>query len=257
MGMKILGSDFDGTLTVGGIGETKCALIRRWREAGNLFGIVSGRGTGYFRELRERYPDLEMDFFAAYNGAVILDGKGTVADATLCTEVAAAELTAFLHGAGCPFVFVNLSDGAGGEKNFTVRRDGEPLREGECRLAALPDGLTAFYQISVQLETPAEAAAVTARVKTAFGSRLNPLQNNFCIDVVASAVNKAFGLRRVAALFGGVEEEIIAVGDNVNDLDMLRAFPSYAMENGVEEAKAVAKNTIASVDKLILRELNV
>jgi hydroxymethylpyrimidine pyrophosphatase-like HAD family hydrolase len=130
------------------------------------------------------------------------------------------------------------------------------LREGECRLAALPDGLTAFYQISVQLETPAEAAAVTARVKAAFGSRLNPLQNNFCLDIVAPAVNKAFGLRRVAALFGGVEAEIIAVGDNVNDLDMLRAFPSYAMENGVEEAKAAAKNTIASVDELILRELN-
>ena len=256
MGMKILGSDFDGTLTVGGINEAKCQIIRAWREAGNLFGIVSGRGPSYREHLREQYPALEMDFFAAYNGAVILDGAGAVADATPCTEVAAAELTAFLHGAGCPFVYVNLCDGAGGEMRFTVRREGEAAEAGECYLSELPAALSDFYQISVQLKTPAEAAAVTARVKAAFGSRLNPLQNNFCLDIVAPAVNKAFGLRRVAALFGGVGAEIIAVGDNVNDLDMLRAFPSYAMENGVEEAKAAAKNTIASVDELILRELN-
>ncbi len=44
--MKILGSDFDGTLTVGGIDAAKCEAIRAWRRVGNLFGLVSGRGRG-------------------------------------------------------------------------------------------------------------------------------------------------------------------------------------------------------------------
>ena len=45
--MKILGSDYDGTLTCGGIEETKIAAIHRWREAGNRFGIVTGRVASF------------------------------------------------------------------------------------------------------------------------------------------------------------------------------------------------------------------
>ena len=247
--MKILGSDFDGTLTVGGIDGAKCALIREWRQAGHLFGIVSGRGPGYYAWLRQQYPALEMDFFAAYNGAVILDARGRVLDDVTCEDISAAELSAALHGWGCPFVFVN------GEQSYTVRRDGDTLRDGEISWSSLPRAISWFHQISVQLETAAEAAAVTERIKAAYGDRLNPLRNGICIDIVAPAVNKAEGLRRAAALLGAEEGEIIAVGDNVNDLDMLRAFRSYAMENGTEEAKAAADGIVASVNELIRREL--
>lgn len=247
--MKILGSDFDGTLTVGGINETKCEAIRRWRKAGNLFGIVSGRGPSYLSHLREQYPDLEMDFFAAYNGAIIVDACGKILDDTKCEDVSSAELTASLHGWGCPFVFVN------GKQSYTVRKDGDPLQDGECRLSDLPQDFPYFHQISVQLEIPADAAVVTKKVLEAYGGRLNPLQNNICIDIVAPIVNKAYGLRRVAALFGSNEAEIIAVGDNLNDLDMLKAFRSYAMENGVEEARAVAAQTVTNVTEVIFYEL--
>jgi HAD superfamily hydrolase (TIGR01484 family) len=247
--VKILGSDFDGTLNFGGIDRAKCDAIDTWRKAGNLFGIVSGRGPHYLQHLREQYPDLDMDFFAAYNGAIILDACGKVLDDTKCRDVDPAELTASLHGWGCPFVFVNS------EQSYTVRENGDALRDGECYLSDLPDHLPYFHQVSVQLESPAEAAAVTEQVRAAYGDRLNPLQNHFCIDIVAPIVNKAYGLRRVAALFGGNEADIIAVGDNINDLDMLKAFRSYAMENGVEEVKCAADRTVRDVTDLIRMEM--
>lgn len=247
--MKILGSDFDGTLNYGGVDAAKCAAIGDWRGAGNLFGLVSGRGPAFLQSLKEQYPALEMDFLVAYNGAFIVDAEGKTLDTTVCDRVPAHELTAALHGWGCPFVYVN------GPDSYTVRRDGEPLREGECALSDLPRDLPWFHQISVQLQTVAEAEAVTQRVKEAYGGRLNPLQNGICIDIVAHAVNKAEGLRKLAALYGGTDGDIIAVGDNLNDLDMLRAFRSYAMENGVEEVKRVAGQTVDSVTALIRREL--
>ncbi len=247
--MKILGSDFDGTLNYGGVDQTKCEAIGAWRRAGNLFGLVSGRGPSYLNHLREQYPDLEMDFFAAYNGAFIVDAEGNTLDTTACEGVSSFDLTADLLGWGCPFVYVN------GERSYTLRQDGDVLQDGESHLSDLPRDFPFFHQISVQLESPAEAAAVTEQVKNAYGDRLNPLQNNICIDIVAPTVNKAYGLRRVAALFGGAEADIIAVGDNLNDLDMLMAFRSYAMENGVEEVKRVAGQTVTSVTELILREL--
>ena len=48
---------------------------------------------------------------------------------------------------------------------------------------------------------------------------------------------------------------MIVVGDNLNDADMLQAFTSYAMENGVEKIKKIATYTTKSVTDLILREL--
>ena len=247
--MKILGSDFDGTLTVGGIDQIKCEAIRAWRKAGNLFGIVSGRGPSYLNHLQEQYPHMALDFFAAYNGAFIVDAHGKPLHTTTCTSVPSSELAAILLEWGCPFVFVN------GNGNYTLRKDGEPLSDGECHLSELPHDFPYFHQISVQLDTPAEAAVITEKLRTAYGDRINPLQNNFCIDIVAPSVNKAYGLMCVAALFGGTEQDIIAVGDNLNDLDMLKAFRSYAMENGVEEVKLVADHTVKTVTELIYREL--
>ena len=247
--MKILGSDFDGTLNFGGFEETKYEAIRAWRAAGNRFGLVSGRGPSYLNHLREEYPALEMDFFVAYNGAFIVDAEGAPLDTTLCETVPAAELTEALLGWGCPEVFVN------GEGHYTVRRDGEALAEGECTLSELPRDPSCFHQISVCLDSVDEAAAVTHKLLDTYGDRLNPLQNGRCIDIVASSVNKAYGLRRLAACLGYAESEIIAVGDNLNDLDMLKAFPSYAMENGVEEVKRAAGRTVQSVTDLIRQEL--
>ena len=247
--MKILGSDIDGTLTVGGIDEVKCEAVRAWRRAGNLFGLVSGRGPGYLEHMRSHYPDLEMDFFAAYNGAFIVDMEGKPLHTTKCHDVPATELTATLLELGCPFVFVN------GERSYTVRRDGESVGTGECTLSALPREPFPFYQISIQLDTPADVSVVYERLCERFGDRLNPLRNNICMDIVDASVNKAYGLRRVAELFGGEDGDIIAVGDNLNDLDMLRAFRSYAMENGVEEVKQAAGQTVKTVTELIYREL--
>ena len=59
--MKILGSDFDGTLNYGGIDEAKCEAIGAWRRAGNLFGPVSGCGPGFLQSLRAQYPLRELN----------------------------------------------------------------------------------------------------------------------------------------------------------------------------------------------------
>lgn len=72
---------------------------------------------------------------------------------------------------------------------------------------------------------------------------------------VPRGVNKAEGLLRVAEHFGIPREDVIAVGDNGNDMDMIRAFRSYAMENGVCELRAAAGAIVGSVTELIMREL--
>ena len=77
------------------------------------------------------------------------------------------------------------------------------------------------------------------------------------MDIVAKGVGKAYGLKKVQAQFNARWEDVITVGDNLNDVDMLQAFTSYAMENGVEVVKKIAAHTTKSVTDLIYRELNI
>ena len=51
--MKILASDYDGTLNYNGFDSQKLDAIARWRAAGNLFGLVSGRSADSLWELAE------------------------------------------------------------------------------------------------------------------------------------------------------------------------------------------------------------
>jgi hydroxymethylpyrimidine pyrophosphatase-like HAD family hydrolase len=75
------------------------------------------------------------------------------------------------------------------------------------------------------------------------------------LDIVDPHINKAEGLLRVAEHFGAERADVIAVGDNANDMDMIRTFRSYAMANGVEALRAAAGAVAESVTDIIKLEL--
>ena len=104
-------------------------------------------------------------------------------------------------------------------------------------------------------EAVEEAARITQKVRQHFGEWFNPLQNGTSIDIVRSDANKARGLYRLMELVGAKHEDIITVGDNINDADMIREFKSYAMENGVQAIKDQADFVTPGVAELIHREL--
>ena len=109
--------------------------------------------------------------------------------------------------------------------------------------------------MAVFLPGPDEAGALVARVREKYGDKVNPLQNWWCVDIAPYGVDKAEGLRRLAAHFGVAEEDIIAVGDNLNDAAMVGAFRGYAMAQGSEELKKIATFVTESVTDLIIKEL--
>lgn len=251
--MKILGSDLDGTLSYGGIGEAKCAAISAWRAAGHKFGIISGRGGNYLPEIRRSYPALELDFFAACNGGYITDGEGRLIHEVRCTNVSVPRFFADLSAWGCKYIHVN------GEHYFCViaKQEDKPSWISEKDIVLLADApdLDYFYQISVQVPTEEGAAALVELIRKTYGNWLNPLQNGTCIDIVPQGVNKAHGLYRLMEHYGCTYEDVIAIGDNINDTDMIREFRSYAMESGVEEIKELADYVVEDIVDLLRMEI--
>lgn len=70
-------------------------------------------------------------------------------------------------------------------------------------------------------------------------------------------MNKAKALTHLLELVGASHADMITVGDNTNDADMIKAFRSYAMENGVQAIKDLADFVTPGVAELIWRELEV
>ncbi len=246
--MKLIGSDYDGTLNWGGIDDEKRAALLRWQAAGNAFAVVSGRPLDSLLEMR-RENALPYEYLVADNGAVIAHVNGTVIDETRTAGELARPLMETMFLNGCPWCDIHA------QVNYRVfAAPFDSMADNEHTTETLPC-VPYFTQISTMLPDFETAAAVTAVLKDAFGEQLNPLQNGICIDVVRRDVNKAAGLRTLARHLGVAEEDIIAVGDNVNDTDMIAAFFSYAMENGVDSIKALADRTTPSVTALINREL--
>ncbi|MGE5675980.1 MAG: HAD family hydrolase [Mycobacterium leprae] len=73
-------------------------------------------------------------------------------------------------------------------------------------------------------------------------------RDNF--ELNAEGVHKARGLERLTTLLGVDRADVIAVGDHLNDLEMLQwAGLGVAMANGVPEAKAATRAVTASNDE--------
>ncbi len=71
-----------------------------------------------------------------------------------------------------------------------------------------------------------------------------PLFDCHVIEVFAADVNKWTGVKGLCQRMGIAPERVVTIGDDVNDMSMLRgAALSFAMDNAAAEVKAAAKRT--------------
>lgn len=247
--MRIIGSDYDGTLTAGGIDERKLAAIATWRKAGNCFALVTGRSAVAMQEIRAQHQ-LNIDYYLCCNGGVLLDGNGDLLEHNLLT-MDLSLLLDHVTAVGAKYCYVAAPIGA-----YRVRLSGSKEDASEIFREELPP-ITEFHGVSFPLATLEAAASGVTRLSDAFSEFLTPLRNNLSIDIVPKGVCKSAGLLRLAARLGCSSEDIIAVGDNINDLDMLNTFYSYAVASGVEEAKQAADHVTKGITELIETELSI
>ena len=246
--MRLIATDYDGTLNHGGIDEAKLDAIRRWRAAGHKFGIISGRGPDFLAHLQEELGE-NFDFLASRNGGIAADRHGNILFCHQCDNVDVKTFVADLFAWGAHTLYVNYDDQC------------ILLGTAECREPydfippeALPP-IASFYKMATFFATPEEAEAMAAKIREKYGDKVNPLQNWWCVDIAPFGVDKATGIRALCAHYGVAEQDVIAVGDNRNDMAMIEAFYSYAMEHGNGELKQAATHTTENVTEMILREL--
>lgn len=232
--MKIIASDFDGTITYDSENmlETNKRAIEKWRKAGNLFGIVTGRGAesiGY--ELNRR--GIECDFILANNGCLSLYKGEVLFEETIDRSVGVL-IRNTVFGFGCEMLGYDCRTGPHGQ----IYNDDTDFTDFENK-----EYYTQFNTVCSG-ETVAEAERKARRlcetISEKHGDVLNPLLNGRCIDICPVGCDKGTGIVKLAGRLNIPHENVFTVGDNYNDLAMLKRFSSFAMNNAYEEVKRSA-----------------
>ena len=256
MAKYLIASDFDWTLchwTGGGVKQHDRDAIRRFREAGNKFVVITGRhyDSAVWALKEQQFSDVDLWFCSS--GSMCLSSDHSILEEKRADGARLSELLTYFKETDALYAVVCV-----GTESYAVDIGGMELQMETISMkeaAALPyiTGCHAKYR-SIE-EATARAEEVLAR----FGDMVNPLLNGDNMDLPPAGVDKAYAARHAAELLGVPEGNIYTVGDNMNDYAMVTAFHGRAMAWGAEGLRAAAEKTVNSiaeiVDELLSREV--
>ena len=256
MQYKMIVSDFDGTLrrSEGGISEGNTQAIRDYVAAGGVFALCTGR---MISSILPYAKQLGLEgFVVAYQGAIIQDiATGTSLRDARIPNADAVSICRFLESEG---QHIHVYDG----DIFYVNMDDE-FRFWYERACAVRGVLTS-PDISQTVEkqkirphkilvacAAERRGAVYAELSARFGKEFYvTTSTENLVEITAKGCNKGDALAYMADSLHIPLRETIAVGDNYNDLPMLRAAGlGVAVMNGEQALKDAADFVTKTCDE--------
>jgi hypothetical protein len=252
MPIKLLALDIDGTLLTprGELTPRNSAAINRARQHGVLVVLVTGRRFNSARELVQR---LELDIpLVSHNGALTknIETLETLDFHPLDTGIARA-IIGVGREFGADMICCDDPQGLGtmviegvSPDNKSLHRYMEKYRDS---VVEVPDLLEYVDHAPIQMMfsgrcDPMEEFA--ENLKAAMGEQIQLFKTRYrsadltILDALSDKASKGASLETVAQKHGIAREEVMAIGDNHNDLTMLRyASLGVVMANAEDELK--------------------
>ena len=225
----ILASDFDGTILIDGkISQKDIKAIRDFQEAGNLFAIVTGRSYASLLPLIE--GKIAPDIIIANNGGHIFVEKYGQLIEIFTVDIPIPKARKFLD-------------------YYAGRIDNEmSIFTESARLSKIEDVKEPIMALATYSDT---------EIPNYFPEDFDFHYSIGVIDVVKKGINKQRGIEIIKEYYK-FDGEIIAIGDDYNDIIFLKETPnSYTLDHVTnKEVRAAANHSVRSIFHLIdkLRE---
>lgn len=250
--MKIAISDFDGTLKDfnEGVPKSNIEAIHKWRKAGNKFGIATGRNVKLL-DLELRNYDITLDFIICVNGGVIFDKDRSI-----------------LHSVKIP------EDVMKGFVELPMVKDVDNPMIVFCERTAF--SIRPYPEMPVELVPEISFDEVVKRDDVVqFGIRFNTfdeplkaieiLDNEFpmlggnpnrqFLDINMRGVDKKYGVEKLIETMHWQDCPIFVIGDDSNDLPMIRHFKGYTVKRASEFMHEEATKVYNSVGDMLLENI--
>ena len=259
MSIQLIAIDIDGTLvpsTGPRISPRNCAAIRAAEAAGIEIVIATGRRQAYAMPLIAQLGLDENSVMISSNGAVVRGFDGQLLDRRFLPVETARQLSVALRGHGT-MVFTFDREGTGAlviesmqqlharidrwvEANRPYLVEVQPIERafdgGEEPIQGMICGTVAEMIAAEKQLLASDLAGQIAMHRTEYAAR-----NLSILDLLPPGCSKGAALDSLARIRGLEREQIMAIGDNLNDLEMLEyAGRSVVMANASEEMLALA-----------------
>lgn len=264
--------DVDGTLlnSRNELPEANRAALHRAHQAGLKISLCTGRSLAEANQVLDALG-LDLDAGIFVFGAIITDlVTGKTIARTAMSPALADRLAAHFTARGYPLLVLYDVFEAGvdyefvlGEKNLAAYRLWLKLSPTQIRQSAVwkPSAI-APVRIGV-IDTPADIARTVGDLRAAFlpeelkfNAIYAPNYGLHVVECFAPQVNKWYGISNLCTSLGISGSRVLALGDDVNDVEMIaRAGLGVAMGNAVEAVRAVARLTVATNDQCGVADL--
>lgn len=226
---KIIISDYDQTFYINDkdIEKNKIA-VNKFEAKGNLFIIATGRSYFDFKNKVEAY-NINYNYVILNHGSTIIDCKDNI----IYNIPIDNEIISY------------IKDEISIEKSIKFFC----CSELESRVDINHKNLT---KIHIKYNTKEEAMKINKLLNNKHSQYINSYYvTGDAIEIISSKTNKSNAIRLLTQELNVNNKNIYTIGDGFSDIEMVKDFNGYCMEESVEELKKVAIKEYKSVSELI------
>ncbi|MDQ0360751.1 HAD-IIB family hydrolase [Breznakia pachnodae] len=246
--MKLLVSDYDGTISIDGeVSKKTIDKLRQWVEAGNLFVLATGRSLNITTGIIEK-DQLPVDYIICNNGSVTYDANYKVInESTLSMDIVNMIINDSTIQNSHYFVISEEKE----RYLLEGYQEGKETINYYTKILKRKD-LNDLHVYAI--DTRYDTAEIMKKKETILRDKydgiasINP--NIETIDFTPLGVTKDSAVQKIVKKYKDLES-IIAVGDGLNDLIMIENNIGYTMEWATQEIKDKAIGVITSIDEIL------
>ncbi|WP_303324741.1 HAD hydrolase family protein [Actinomyces radicidentis] len=265
---RLLATDLDGTLVRRRtVTREDAEAVIRWREAGNLLAVATGRSVSLARLALADASEaagvpVEADYVICACGTTLLDGSGTVLRThPVPTDMVRAVTELLSRRDDCDVLATTLGGDFILHDALGLTGSGEGGIPNHFQPIGLDDLLTKdVTHMPIRVLDPDLADELAAHVAAMGEGRIDAIRSHGFFDVIAAGRTKGVSLRVLEALLEESGTELgltAAVGDSWNDVPMFEVVDRpCAMEGApADVVDAAGGQTTPSVAVLVDRLL--
>ncbi|VTT23900.1 Cof-type HAD-IIB family hydrolase [Streptococcus gordonii] len=261
MSIRMIATDMDGTL-LDGQGQLDLprltTILDELDKRDIRYVVATGNEIGRMRKLFG--PELTNRItFVVANGARIFEGEDKIVEKHWDSHLVQDVLEYFAGRERNYHLVANLQNGPHTlegmdfpivDRIMTEERAREFYRQIHFLSNFQELDKEAVIKMSIVVDEE-QTSSVTHRINQDFAGRLNAVTSGYgAIDLLPRGIHKGWGLHSLMESWEIDADQIMAFGDSENDLEMLElAGYSFAMENGEEKVKRMAKYIAPSNDE--------
>mgnify|MGYP003289532677 CR=1 FL=1 len=222
----LLASDFDNTLYVSDINivNKNIKSINKFREKGNLFVIITGRGNSIRKYIEEF--NIPYDYLVCENGAIIYDKDDNIVSSTYLHEEDINKVINIIKRDNLDFILDTGKDYLNEFNDFS-------------------SSIACIFLDKKTITNPEELLNEILNTTNTYSY----LSENW-INIVDKNIDKKIALDKLNEILNN-KYEIHAIGDAINDISMITSYNGAIMKNHEKELNSLQNKEYDSLFEYI------